>query len=160
MHARTDILSRGTRRITGKGGSSASKVAAFVVERRARRCNSKHELTVVEARAGRRRERERARLKRMPRWGSGPINRVGWGGTHGEGRTLLSSARQMSPTTPTATAQTWYSSELLRPRLRNGRKCGMYFSKPASTAAERAGGERGAGRRGGADVRETKHAKA
>mmetsp|Transcript_58266 Transcript_58266/g.126549 ORF Transcript_58266/g.126549 Transcript_58266/m.126549 type:complete len:272 (+) Transcript_58266:1126-1941(+) len=40
----------------------------------------------------------------------------------------------MSPTTPTATAQTWYSSELLRPRLRNGRKCGMYFSKPASTA--------------------------
>mmetsp|Transcript_19594 Transcript_19594/g.45050 ORF Transcript_19594/g.45050 Transcript_19594/m.45050 type:complete len:243 (-) Transcript_19594:1570-2298(-) len=50
------------------------------------------------------------------------------------GMTLDSRARQMSPTTPTAMAQTWCSSELLSPRLRKGRKCGMYLSKLDSVA--------------------------
>mmetsp|Transcript_20361 Transcript_20361/g.34694 ORF Transcript_20361/g.34694 Transcript_20361/m.34694 type:complete len:334 (+) Transcript_20361:676-1677(+) len=50
------------------------------------------------------------------------------------GSTLPSRARQMSPTTPTATWHTWCSSQLESPSERKGRKCIMYFSKPASVA--------------------------
>mmetsp|Transcript_2259 Transcript_2259/g.7167 ORF Transcript_2259/g.7167 Transcript_2259/m.7167 type:complete len:433 (-) Transcript_2259:788-2086(-) len=44
-----------------------------------------------------------------------------------------SSARHRSPITPTATEQTWCCSWFCKPRMRKGRKCGMYFSNWRAT---------------------------
>lgn len=50
-----------------------------------------------------------------------------------------SSARQRSPTTPTATAQTWCCSWFCRPSSKKGRKCGMYLEHKGEGEARRGG---------------------